>query len=58
MVPGTSLIKIQSFRPGLAEIEGNKDGLVPVLWIRIQLCPFIRIRIRIRNMDPDPKGQK
>ncbi len=26
-------------------------------WIRIQLCPWIRIRIRINNTDPDPGGK-
>jgi hypothetical protein len=26
-------------------------------WIRIQWCPWIRIRIRINNPDPDPGGK-
>ncbi len=27
-------------------------------WIRIQLGPWIRVKIRIANPDPDPGGQK
>jgi hypothetical protein len=37
-------------------LQGNSDSAVNPDWIRMQLGPWIRIRIRIHN--PDPGGQK
>ena len=38
--------------------QKRRPDLKAVLWIRIQWGPWIRIRIRIRNLGPDPEEQK
>jgi hypothetical protein len=40
------------------ELENKSSSVSDPDWIRIQSGPWIRVRIRIRNPDPVPGGQK